>query len=66
MFFKYVYYLSSMLQGAQKKNVVLSGEAMKEMAKQAKANREERKLTVGVEFEKSVYLCIQNDHSAYS
>ncbi len=39
---------------------------MKEMAKQAKANREERKLTVGVEFEKSVYPYIQNDHSAYS
>ena len=37
-----------MFQGPQKKNVVLSGEAMKEMAKQAKANRDERKLTVGV------------------
>ena len=35
-------------QGQQKKNVVLSGEAMKEMAKQAKANREERRLTVGL------------------
>ena len=38
----------SSFQGQQKKNVVLSGEAMKEMAKQAKANREERRLTVGL------------------
>lgn len=31
------------LQGAGKKNMVLSGDAMKEMARQAKATREERR-----------------------
>lgn len=31
------------MQGPAKKNIVLSGEAMKEMQKQAKANREERR-----------------------
>ena len=47
-------------QGQQKKNVVLSGGAMKEMAKQAKANREERRLTVGLWFLMFVALSKEN------
>lgn len=49
-----MFILFTYFQNQQKKNVILSGEAMKEMQKQAKANRDERRQQVSFQFKKKI------------